>query len=260
MQIENNRKMDKTSTKKNIGDKESKRVRKITLKDWDADDKPREKLINKGKRALSNAELLAILIRSGSVGENAVDLAKEILKDSQNNLTSLSRRDIKDLTQGYKGMGEAKAITIIAALELGYRMLGETNKQDDMAVTDSGKLFSCISTSLVNLPTEEFWAIYLNVKMKIIFKQKISSGGLTNVSVDTRRIFSIALEKNAVYIAVAHNHPTGSLKPSKNDIDLTKQIKECGKILNINLVDHIIIGTGADGRTDYYSFADNGMI
>ncbi len=232
----------------------------MTLKNWALEDRPREKLIAKGKKELSNAELLAILIGSGSRGQSAVDLAKEILRSNDNNLSVLSRQGIRELTRGYKGMGDAKAVTIIAAMELGYRMLTERNNRNDFYLTDSEKTFNYISPSLIDLPHEEFWAIYLNIKNRVLFKQRISTGGLTDTTVDIRRIFSIALEKNAVSISVVHNHPTGSLTPSRQDKQLTQSIMEAGRILKIGLLDHLIVGINPNGKPDYYSFHDNGLI
>lgn len=232
----------------------------LTLKDWAMEDRPREKLIAKGKKELSNAELIAILIGSGSVGQSAVDLAKEILNSNDNNLSLLSRQGIKELTRDFKGMGEAKAVTIIAALELGYRMLTENIGRREYYIKDSLTLFNYISPSLIDLPVEEFWAIYLNARNKVLFKQRISIGGITDTPVDVRRIFATALEKNAVSIAVAHNHPTGHLSPSKEDKNLTCRILDAGKILNIQLRDHIIVGIGDNNQPDYFSFYDNGLI
>ena len=236
------------------------RKQNLTVKEWDAEDRPREKLIAKGKKELTNAELLAILIGSGSVGQSAVELAKEILYSNDNNLSLLSRQGIKELTHDFKGMGEAKAVSIIAALELGYRMLAENAAQKEYIISDSNDLFNYICPSIVNLPVEEFWAIYLNIKRKALFKQRISLGGITDTPVDIRRIFATALEKNAVYIAVAHNHPTGHLNPSREDKNLTCRILEAGKILNIELIDHIIVGIGENNRPGYYSFHDNGLV
>ncbi|MBP5189984.1 MAG: DNA repair protein RadC [Bacteroidales bacterium] len=232
----------------------------LTLKDWALEDRPREKLIAKGKKELSNAELIAILLGSGSVGQSAVGLAKEILNSNDNNLSLLSRQGIKELTRDFKGMGKAKAVTIIAALELGYRMLTENINNSEHYIKDSFSLFNYISPSLIDLPVEEFWAIYLNARNKVLFKQRISIGGITDTPVDIRRIFATALEKNAVSIAVAHNHPTGHLSPSRQDKNLTCKILDAGKTLNINLIDHIIVGIGDNSRPDYYSFRDNGLL
>ncbi len=232
----------------------------LKLKEWALEDRPREKLITKGKKELSNAELLAILLGSGTVGQSAVELAKEILRSNDNDLSALSRQGIAELTRGYKGIGEAKAITIIAAMELGFRMLTEGNDRKIYILTDSEKMFNYISPSIIDLPHEEFWAIYMNFRNKVLFKQRISSGGLNDTVVDIRRIFSTALEKNAVNIIVAHNHPTGNLTPSPQDKNLTKSIMEAGKILRINLLDHLIVGIRPDGIPDYYSFHDEGLL
>jgi len=255
--MSHDRQMDKN--KMQLSDSNDKRGN-LTLKDWALEDRPREKLIAKGKKELSDAELIAILIGSGSVGQSAVDLSKEILKSNDNSLSLLSRQGISELTRDFKGMGEAKAVTIIAALELGYRMLSEDINRQDHYIKDSYSLFKYISPSLVDLPVEEFWAIYLNTRNKVLFKQRISIGGITDTPVDLRRIFATALEKNAVAIAVAHNHPTGHLTPSREDKTLTCRILEAGKILNIRLVDHIIVGIDDKNRADYYSFRDNELI
>ena len=239
---------------------EQEKPRNLTVKDWSSEDQPREKLISKGKKELSTAELIAILIGSGSVGQSSVELAKEILKGHNNDLSLLSKQGITELTKGYKGIGEAKAVTIIAALELGYRMLTEQNDKKEYYGNDSAETFRYISPSLIDLPHEEFWAIYMNIKNKILFKKRISLGGITETSVDIRRIFSTALERNAVSIVVAHNHPTGKLMPSSKDIALTKSIAEAGNILKIKLRDHLIVGINDDNKPDYYSFYDNGRI
>ncbi len=239
--------------------KESKK-NNLTVKEWATEDRPREKLILKGKKELSNAELVALLIGSGTEGQSAVDLAKEILQKSDNSLSELSRKSIKELTHNFKGIGKAKAIGITAALELGYRMLGEQNSQNECYIHDSQDCFNYISPSLIDLPIEEFWAIYLNNKNKILFKQRISSGGITDTAVDLRKLFSIALEKNAVSIAVAHNHPSGDLTPSRKDKELTKRISDAGAILRISLLDHLIVGIERSRRPSFYSFHDNGLI
>ena len=232
----------------------------LTVKNWAQEDRPREKLIAKGKKELSNAELIAILIGSGSVGRNAVELAKEILNSCGNDLSVLSRFGIPELTRNFKGMGEAKAISIIAALELGYRMLTESNNRKEYYVENSSELFNYISPSIIDLPTEEFWAIYMNNRRKILFKQRISTGGITETIVDTRRVFAIALEKGAVYLAVAHNHPTGNLTPSQMDKKLTQNLSDAGKILHIPLIEHLIVGINSSNKPDYFSFYDNGLL
>lgn len=255
--MERSDKKDKTDTQPSDS---NDRKPSITVKDWALEDRPREKLIAKGKKELSNAELIAILIGSGSVGQSAVDLAKEILKSNGNDLSLLSRQGIKELTRDFKGMGEAKAVSIIAALELGYRMLSENINKKEHYINDSKALFNYICPSLIDLPVEEFWAIYLNIRKKVLFKQRISIGGYTDTPVDIRRIYATALEKNAVYVAVAHNHPTGHLKPSIEDKNLTCRILEAGKTLNIQLIEHLIVGIDENNRPDYYSFHDNGLV
>lgn len=230
----------------------------LTVKEWSSEDQPREKLISKGKKELSTAELLAILIGSGSVGQSSVELAKEVLNSCDDDLSLLSRQGIHELTKSHKGIGTAKAVTIIAALELGYRMLTEQNKKKEFFGSNSYETFKYISPSLIDLPHEEFWAIYLNTKNKILFKKRISTGGINETSVDIRLIFSTALELNAVSIIVAHNHPTGKVAPSNKDKQLTKAIAEAGNILKIKLKDHIIVGINEMNKPDYYSFFDNG--
>lgn len=232
----------------------------LTLKDWSDEDKPREKLIVKGKKELSNAELLAILLGSGSVGQSAVELAKEILRNHDNYLSLLSRRSVSDLVRDYKGVGEAKAVTIVAALELGYRLLSEESRRKEYYVTDSREIFEYIAPSLIDLQHEEFWAIYLNVKRKVLFKQRISSGGITSTPVDVRLIYATALEKSAVTIAVVHNHPTGIIMPSKDDKELTQKLLDAGKLLSIPLMDHLIVGINDKHKPAYFSFHDQGLI
>lgn len=243
-----------------MNDHKEHRTNTLSIKNRPEEDRPREKLINKGKKELSNAELIAILIGSGTQGQSAVELAMEILKSFDNDLPLLSRQGIKELTTNFKGMGEAKAISIIAALELGYRMINEANNRKEVFAINSLELFKYISPSLIDLPHEEFWAIYMNIRRKIIFKQRISVGGLNDTAVDVRRIFITALEKNAVFVAVAHNHPSGKITPSNQDKILTKKIQEAGRILNINLSDHIIVGISDNNKPDYFSFYDNNMI
>lgn len=244
------------SSLKELNDKK----KNLTVKDWSSEDQPREKLISKGKKDLSTAELLAILLGSGSVGQSSVELAKEVLNSCDDDLSLLSRQGIHELTKNHKGIGEAKAVTIIAALELGYRMLTEQNKKKEFYSTDSNETFKYISPSLIDLPHEEFWAIYLNTRNKILFKKRISTGGINETSVDIRLIFSTALELNAVSIIVAHNHPTGRVSPSLKDKKLTKSIAEAGNILKIKLKDHIIVGINEMNKPDYYSFYDNGEL
>lgn len=234
--------------------------RKITLKEWATEDRPREKMLLKGRKELSNAELVAILIGSGTEGQSAVDVAKELLKSVDNRLSLLGRMEVSDLVKNHKGIGTAKAISIIAALELGYRLLNEKNNEKATYVNNSENLFNIIAPSLINLEREEFWVIYMNTRKKVLYKERISVGGMTDVNVDLRTIFSTALEKNAVSFAVAHNHPSGNTSPSRMDKNLTTSILEASKILRIEFTDHIIVGIGDDDMPTYFSFHDNGIL
>ena len=231
----------------------------LTLKEWADEDKPREKMLSKGKKELTNAELIAILLRSGLQGKTVVEVAKEVLTRSSNSLTSLSQMDFKQLS-AIKGVGEAKATTLMAALELGWRMQSEISNSKELIISNSKDLFTYITPLLVDLDHEEFWAIYLSNRNKVLGRQRISMGGQTNVSVDMRIIFRGAIEYKAVSLMVAHNHPSGSLIASREDKNLTHSIMEAGKILDIKLLEHIVIGINPLGKADYFSFHDNGLI
>jgi len=227
--------------------------KKLNITDWAIDDRPREKLVSKGISSLSDAELIAILIGSGNKDENAVDLSKRILNENQNNLNEIAKLTLNELEK-YKGIGEAKAITIIAALELGRRRtLNEAIERKKIITSkDSFEIFSSI---ISDLPYEEFWIILLNRTNKIIEKVRISSGGITGTVADIRVILKEAIIKNATGIVVCHNHPSGSTKPSSTDIELTKKIKKSAEVMDISLHDHIIIA-----GNDYYSFTDEGIL
>ena len=231
----------------------------LTVKEWSDEDRPREKLIALGKKQLSNAELIAILLRTGVTGRSAVDLAKDILASADNSLTNLARLDFKQLSKR-KGMALAKSATLMAALELGWRMQGELVDNNDLIVNDSISLFNYVAPLMADIDHEEFWAIYLNNRNKVIDRQRISSGGQTETTVDLRLIFRGALECKAVSLMVAHNHPSGSLRPSREDRSLTQQIADAGKLLNIKLKDHLIVGINNMGKADFYSFHDDGQI
>ena len=189
---------------------------------WSGDDKPREKMMLKGKSALSDAELVAILIGSGSRNESAVALSKRILASVNNNLSSLGKQSLAQLME-FKGIGEAKAITIAAALELGRRRK-EENPLELVKVTSSKVMYQEMYPIIGELAHEEFWVVYLNNANKIIFKAQLSKGGITGTIVDVRLVFKIALEQNAVAIVLAHNHPSGKLQASEADIQVTKRI------------------------------------
>ncbi|MGL2994249.1 RadC family protein [Flavobacterium sp. TSSA_36] len=220
---------------------------------WSEDDKPREKMMLKGKSALSDAELVAILIGSGSRNESAVALSKRILASVNNNLSSLGKQSLAQLME-FKGIGEAKAITIAAALELGRRRK-EENPLELVKVTSSKVMYQEMYPIIGELAHEEFWVVYLNNANKIIFKAQLSKGGITGTVVDVRLVFKIALEQNAVAIVLVHNHPSGKLQASEADIQVTKRIKNAGLQLDISVLDHIIVT-----EHSYFSFADEGIL
>lgn len=220
---------------------------------WALDDRPREKLMSKGKEALSNAELLGILIATGNREMSAVQLAQTILDDCDNSLKKLSRMTIDDLMI-YKGIGEAKAITIIAAAEIGRRRLIEKAELDPQ-MTSSQDIYHYMRPFLEDLNHEEFYLLLLNRANKIIKKILISKGGIAGAVVDIRLIFKPAMMNLASGIVVVHNHPSGSLKPSTQDISITNKIKEAGHLLDIKLLDHLIIS-----QTGYFSFNDESLI
>lgn len=226
---------------------------KITIKTWAEEDRPREKLIIQGRRALTDAELIAILIGSGSTSESAVDLSKRILNSCKNDLNALAKLTIQDLLK-FRGIGEAKAISIIAALELGRRRKDVDFTNVDTIFT-SKDIFHILSPYFLDLPHEEFWIILLNRGNKVLEKILISKGGQSATVVDPKLIFKTALEHQAVNMVLAHNHPSGNLKPSNADISLTKKLKDAGKLLDIAIVDHVIF---ADKK--YFSFADEGLL
>lgn len=231
----------------------------LTVKEWATEDKPREKMLTQGKKQLSNVELIAILLRSGLPGKSVVEVAREVLDKAGNSLTTLSRMDFGQL-DSIRGMAEAKSTTLIAALELGWRMQGEISTEQQQFANNSSDLFSLLMPSLVDLDHEEFWVVFLNVRNKVLGRQRIAMGGQTDTPVDIRILFRSALDNKAVSIAVAHNHPSGTLRPSSTDKKLTERILEAGKLLDIKLMDHLVIGLGSNGKADYYSFRDNGLV
>ncbi|MBR4537003.1 MAG: DNA repair protein RadC, partial [Bacteroidales bacterium] len=231
----------------------------LTVKDWDEADKPREKLLTLGKKALTNAELIAILLRTGVKGSSVVEMAKEVLASAGNRLTTLSRLEASQLT-AINGMAKAKAATLIAALELGWRMQGEFSEDNILILNDSKALFNYMSPLVADIDHEEFWAIYLNNAKKVIGRQRIASGGQTSTAVDIRMVFRGALECKAVALMVVHNHPSGSLRPSPEDKHLTQQLSEAGNLLQIKLYEHLIIGLSPTGQVSYYSFHDEGHL
>ena len=223
------------------------------ISNWSLDDRPREKLLLKGTPALSDAELIAILIGSGSREESAVALAKRILKSTQNNINTLAKVSLLDL-QKFKGIGEAKAVSVVAALELGRRRRLETALETPK-ISTSKDAFELLQPILGDLHHEEFWVIYLNNANKVVLKKQLGKGGFTGTLVDIRMVCKNALENNATSMILCHNHPSGKMKPSQSDLNLTKKIIAAGKTLDINVLDHIIV---ADEM--YFSFADEGVI
>ena len=222
------------------------------ITNWSEDDKPREKLMLKGKSVLSDAELIAILIGSGSRNESAVDLSKRILASVNNNLNALGKLSLSQLMQ-FKGIGEAKAISIIAALELGRRRRAEDTVQLKK-VTSSKIIFEIMQPIIGELPHEEFWIIYLNNSNKVIAKSQLSKGGITGTLVDVRLVFKTALEMGATGLILCHNHPSGALIPSDADKQITRKLKLAGDSLEIKVLDHLIVT-----ETSYYSFVDEGI-
>lgn len=225
----------------------------LTIKSWAEEDRPREKLLRKGIDALSDAELLAILIATGTQNETAVGLAKQVLSLTGNNLNELGKLSVKEL-QRLKGIGEAKAITIVAALELGRRRR-QSDALERSTFQSSRNIADYFIPKLADLPHEEFWALMLNARLKIIDAQKVGQGGVGNTPVDLRLILKPCIESLASVLVVAHNHPSGSAKPSGNDSDITQQIKEAGSLIGVQLADHVIIA-----GNDYFSFADEGLL
>jgi len=228
-------------------------MKKLTIKSWALDDRPREKLVAKGSSSLSVAELIAILISSGNRQESAVDLSKRILKSVHNNIHELAKLPLVKLT-AFKGIGQAKAIAIITALELGKRRQLETFIEYPK-ISNSKHVFSMMQPLVGTLPHEEFWVLYLNNSNKVLSKFQISKGGITATLVDVRLLFKKAIEIGAVAIIICHNHPSGKINPSTEDKNLTKKIKLGGMSLDIKLLDHLIIT-----EKSYFSFADNGEI
>ncbi|MDW8331095.1 MAG: DNA repair protein RadC [Cyclobacteriaceae bacterium] len=225
----------------------------LNIKKWAEEDRPREKLLLKGKASLSDAELIAILIGTGTASQSAVDLAKQILLSVDNNLDELAKLSVADLTK-IKGIGEAKAIAIVSALELGRRRKDFTEKERPK-INSSRLAFEEVKADLLDLPQEEFWILLLNRATQLIKKQKVSVGGIHATYVDAKVIFKYTLEAGASNIILAHNHPSGNSTPSPADLELTRKLKEGGKLLDIQLIDHIIVA----GKS-YLSFADEGLL
>lgn len=227
--------------------------RRLNIKAWAEADRPREKFAANGKSSCSDADLLAILIGSGNKEETAVELSKKILKNSHNNLNELGQLELSDLMK-FKGIGMAKAVTIAAALELGRRRKGKSLVEKPF-VDSSQKAFEIISDNLSDLKHEEFWVILLNNSNQLIEKRNISKGGVAATIADAKLIFKAAIEKLASAIILCHNHPSGQLKASQQDLKLTHKLVAAGKSLDIAVVDHLIIG-----NNQYLSFSDQGLL
>lgn len=226
---------------------------KLTITQLSVDDRPREKMMMHGARALSNAELLAILIGSGNVEETAIELSQRILNDADNNFNRLGKYDLKEL-MSYKGIGEAKAITIMAAMELGRRRR-EDELPERPVLNTSQKVYDYMRQRLVDLPHEEFWAILLNRAGRVIDTVMVSKGGTAATTVDVKIILKAAIQSLASAIVLCHNHPSGACKPSREDEQSTHRVKEAAQLMSISVVDHIIVC-----ENNYYSFADNGKM
>lgn len=227
---------------------------KLIITDWALEDRPREKLMMKGLQTLSNAELIAILIGSGNKRETAVDLAHRILKSVNGNLGVLGKMSVLDLVSGFEGIGEAKAISIIAALELGRRRKSQ-EVQIIKQIRCSSDLYHFFFANMVDLAHEEFWAVLLNQSNRIVDTIKISQGGISSTFVDVRLVIKPAVERLASAIALCHNHPSGNLFPSAADDELTKKIKNAAGLFDIRLLDHLILH-----EEGYYSYADEGRL
>src|SRR5690606_17021356 len=228
-------------------------TKRMRLKQWAEQDRPREKLLLNGRRLLSDAELIAILIGSGSKEETAVELSKRILSDVENNLSDLARLTLADLCN-YKGIGEAKAIAIIAALELGRRRKENASVLKPQ-IESSEDAYQVLQSVYADLSHEEFWILLLNTNNRVIAKELISKGGSGVVAVDAKGVFQAVLQAKATGLILSHNHPSGSLRPSMADKQLTKKIVEGGKLLDVRVLDHLIISDEG-----YYSLLDHGDI
>jgi len=231
----------------------SNKTSSFSIKNWSQDDQPREKLLYKGKESLSDSELVAILIGSGNKEESAVALCKRILASVNNSLSDLGKSSISELME-FKGIGEAKAITIAAALELGRRRRSE-DALEKSKITSSRSVFELMQPIIGELQHEEFWVIYLNNSNKVIQKNQLSKGGITGTFVDVRLVLKNALQIGAIGLILVHNHPSGNLKPSKADKQLTLKLKTASESLDIKVLDHLIITEKA-----YFSFADETLL
>jgi DNA repair protein RadC len=227
--------------------------RKMGIKDWALEDRPREKMLYRGIASLSDAELIAILIRSGNKDETAVELSRKILGDVNNNLHELGKQNFENLSR-HKGIGEAKAMSIIAAMELGRRRNQSSALEMDK-ITCSSDVANYLRPLMGDLDHEEFWVLFLNRQNKITDKQKLSQGGMTGTVIDVRLVLKMALEKHATSLIIGHNHPSGNLEASEADRKITRQLKEAATVMEVPLLDHLIVT-----QSGYFSFADEGLL
>jgi DNA repair protein RadC len=228
-------------------------MEKLNINQWAEEDRPREKMMRQGADTLSNAELLAILIGSGSAKESAVDLMKHVLNDCNNHLNTLGKMPIHSLCN-YNGIGEAKAISILAACELGKRRQLETAEERPDCGTAT-RIYNHMRPVMQDLDTEEFWILLMNQNYKLIKKMRVSHGGITEVAVDIRIILKEAILANATILAVCHNHPSGNLRPSKEDDHLTENLQKACRVMRIHFLDHVIVTDGY-----YYSYHEAGRV
>ncbi|MDR1403359.1 MAG: DNA repair protein RadC [Tannerellaceae bacterium] len=229
-------------------------MNKLTIKDWAVEDRPREKMLRKGISSLSDAELLAILIGSGNSNESAVQLSQRILHFAGNNLNSLGKLTVKELTNRFKGIGQAKGVTIAAALELGRRR-NDSERPNREKILCSNDVYRLFKPLVCDLPHEELWIALINQGGKVIEKMKISQGGVTETSADIRLIMKAAINALASGIVLCHNHPSGNPSPSRNDDALTSRLQSAARLMDIKLFDHVVI---ADNTC--YSYADEGKL
>lgn len=226
----------------------------LSIKQWAVDDRPREKLLNHGARIMSDAELIGILLGSGTRELSAIELARKVLLKGDNNLSEMGKLSVNELTE-IKGIGEAKAVTIVAALELGRRR-GSSVIPKKSKVTSSNHAFDIFHSLFYDLPHEEFWVAFLNRSNVLIERIQISQGGLSGTVTDIRILMKKALEVRASCLIICHNHPSGNIAPSKQDKIITQKIKEAATLFDMKLLDHIIIGN----ISKYFSFADEGIL
>jgi len=228
---------------------------KLNINQWAEEDRPRERLLRRGAAALSNAELLAILIGSGSTSESAVDLMKRLLADCNNNLNTLGKLSVKDLASDrYKGLGPAKAVTILAACELGKRRQAE-HAEERKTLDSAMAIYEYMHPRMQDLAEEEAWVLLMNQRCKLIKAERMSHGGITETAVDVRLIIKQALLSNATVLALCHNHPSGNARPSGDDDRLTRRVKEACAIMRLHLLDHLIVTDGG-----YYSYSEEGRL